>query len=69
MTASERTQVDTMDVSPWCLSDSVASYKPHQHAIRGRTQFSAEINNPAYQAAATFGKKASERDLIILEGP
>jgi uncharacterized protein (DUF1330 family) len=24
--------------------------------------------DPAYQAAATFGKKASQRDVIILEG-
>lgn len=25
--------------------------------------------DPAYQAAAAFGKKASKRDLVILEGP
>jgi uncharacterized protein (DUF1330 family) len=25
--------------------------------------------DPAYQAAATFGKQASLRDLVILEGP
>lgn len=25
--------------------------------------------DPAYQAAAVFGKKASSRDLVILEGP
>ena len=25
--------------------------------------------DPAYQAAAEFGKRASQRDLIILEGP
>jgi uncharacterized protein (DUF1330 family) len=25
--------------------------------------------DPAYQAAAVFGKKASARDLVILEGP
>jgi len=25
--------------------------------------------DPAYQAAARFGKKASQRDVIILEGP
>ena len=25
--------------------------------------------DPAYQAAATFGKKASRRDVVILEGP
>jgi uncharacterized protein (DUF1330 family) len=25
--------------------------------------------DPAYQAAAEFGKKASQRDVVILEGP
>ena len=40
----------------------IVRFETYQQAL-------ACYEDPAYQAAAAFGKKASQRDLVILEGP